>query len=671
MSVLHPMLLGLATLLGADSADHPPAPSRDIARLREMLQNRHQSRGQSQAALLLVQKHRVEAEDIIRQGLRQTDSPEVFLALASALRLCRDGRFIDELLSAVATGRPSIRDAAVDTLALLADGAVLRRLQAMAEDPRTELPARQAALWALGRSGRQEAAAALIEQLGSKDEAIRQTASEALAALSGQGYGTDRNAWQSWWRTHRDLPSERWLEERLTYQTTRANRLEGDLDRAKSQLVQLHQQFYARLPVADRLGHVQSLAEHEDPAIRVLAVNWSAELLPLTDSVGCRALADLLLRLSHDGNLQVQRPSILALGRVSDPRALDRLKRLLRSGSSTARAAACHGLAQYAQQRVPRPFPETEPGPRNLEVVHQVVPLLQKALEDPALEVVVAAAEDLGSLGVPEAGPVLTALLRHPSEPVRLTAAQALERVADPKTLDALLAALEDPAVAVRFGVVGALGKVAVEGQPFGELQKAALIARLEELLLRDADAGVRSRAATVLGQSGPPSELSFLWRRVLSREDSRVQEKAWAAMLEILVRSANLDLLRHWDRTLAEANQGARRLQMLGEVCDRWKKMESTRGLTVPATEMLIPAQLDQGKWAASFPLVRELLARTSTDVERDRRLGWLLTIGERALADGNRTEALRAVREAQPLLSRGGTLSADFERLEKKSRP
>ena len=67
---------------------------------------------------------------------------------------------------------------------------------------------------------------------------------------------------------------------------------------------------------------------------------------------------------------------------------------------------------------------DSETVPRNPEMVRQVVPLLQRALDDPALEVVVAAAEDLGTLGVPEAGPVLTGLLQHPSEPVRQTAAQ-------------------------------------------------------------------------------------------------------------------------------------------------------------------------------------------------------------------------------------------------------
>src|SRR5204863_2809150 len=137
--------------------------------------------------------------------------------------------------------------------------------------------------------------------------------------------------------------------------------------------------------------------------------------------------------------------------RVPDGRAFDRLRFLLQRGPSPVRAAAARSLAQQARGN----------GAEAQERQRQVVPPLQKALEDPALEVVVEAAEDLGALGVPEAGPVLTALLRHPSEPVRQTAAQALERVADAGILAGLLQALDDPAVNVRFSLVGALGHAA------------------------------------------------------------------------------------------------------------------------------------------------------------------------------------------------------------------
>jgi hypothetical protein len=300
----------------------------------------------------------------------------------------------------------------------------------------------------------------------------------------------------------------------------------------------------------------------------------------------------------------------------------------------------------------------------------QVVPALQKALDDPALEVVVEAAESLGTLGVPEAGPVLIVLLRHPSRSVRQTAAQALERVADLSVLDSLLDALDDSVVTIRFSLVGAIGRAAGDGRGLSEVQRVRLPARLEGLLVGDVDPGVRSRAATVLGECGPPSVLPALWRRVQASEDSRVQEKAWSAVMEILVRAGNLDLLQEWDHVLVEARQGPRRLQLLTEAAGRWPKREETKNLVVTVLETLVQAQLEQGKWSAAFPLVRELLTVAASDAERERRLRWLLAVGEQALKEGNRQEALRAVREAQPLLGNTG-LASDFEKLEKQAKP
>jgi HEAT repeat protein len=300
----------------------------------------------------------------------------------------------------------------------------------------------------------------------------------------------------------------------------------------------------------------------------------------------------------------------------------------------------------------------------------EVVPLLQKALEDRAVEVVVEAAEALGGLGAPEACPVLTELLRHPAEHVRQTAAQALERVADVSVLNGLLRGLDDPSVTVRFSLVGALGRAAGDGQTLTQEQRKRLLTRLEGLLARDADPGVRSRVATVLGECAAPALLETLWRAVQTGNDGRVQEKAWGAFVAIIVRSRNLPLLLQWDRTLAEAKQGPRRLELLAAVAARWQTSPELRTAATGAQEALVQAQLDLGKWSAAAPLVRDLLARAgSAGAERNRRLRWLQRVGELALQDGNRAEALRAVQEAQPYLPRTGTIVEGFARLEKQA--
>jgi HEAT repeat protein len=627
--------------------------------MEELLLDRTNPRGQSQAALLLLQLDSPDAEAIVRRGLRQTDSPEVFHALAAAVRLNQDQRFVEEVWGALVSNRPLVRPVAADTLAALADGGVITRLRKLAEDGRADVALRQAALWALGRSGKQAAVSALLDQLTSENDAIRRTAIEALTELTGQSLGDDLARWLAWWDRHKDDSNERWLEARLAYQINRANRLQGDLEKSRSHVVRLQQQLHARLPAADRLSHVQAAVDHEDPAVRVLVVGWAAELLPTADVLGQRSLTEILLRLARDGSVEVQRPAVLALGKVADGRAFELAGQLLQQGAVPVRAAAARALAQQARGT----------GPDAVARQHEAVPALQKALDDPALEVVVEAAEDLGALGIPEAGPVLAALLKHPSAPVRQTAAQALERMADPDVVDGLLTALDDPSGTVRFSLVGALSHAAGDGKRLKDEQRRRLVERLETLLVRDTDPGVRSRAATVLGEVGTPAVLPSLWQRVLAGEDSRVQEKAWAAMLDLLDRSANVELLQEWDRRLAQAKQDERRVQLLTEVCTRWQKREE-KGLLTAGQEVLVQAQLDLGKWSAAIPVVRELLARVTSDAEVERRLRWLLTAGEQALRDGRRVEAQQAVQEAQPYLARVRSLAPAFAGLDKHAR-
>jgi HEAT repeat protein len=611
---LFPTLLFL--LLGAPPA--VPDTSRDPARLREVLYDHQDTRGQSQAALLLVRDHSTAAEEIVRRGLKPTNAPDVFLALASALRMAHDRRFNAELLAALSvdlTGQQaSVRRGAAEALAGLADPSVIHRLQQLLEESNAELSVRQTVLWVLGRSGRKGAAGILVEQLSSDHEAIQQAAADALADLTGLNFGTDRTRWRDWWNQNKDIPGERWLEQRLTYQASRARRLEGELERTRGQLVRLHQQLYSRLPAADRVGHIQATAEQEDPAVRQLAVTWSLELLTTVAGAGGeqtrprhgattrKALAEVLRRLSHDSSPKVQRQAVVALGRAPDEATFERLRELVRESRAPIRAAAVRALAQQAR------------GSNAVAVARrkQAIPILQKALDDPALEVVVEAAEDLGALGEPEAAPVLACLLRHSSSSVRQAAVHALERVADASVLDDLLATPDDPVVAIRFSLVGALGRAACAansnpGRVLTTAERKRLFTRLQELLCKDPNPGVRSRAATVLGECGPPSTLPALWGRVIAVEDARVQDKAWAAFVDVLARAASPDLLREWDARLARANPPAvrtRRLRLLNELQERWQRSVSdpshrsaaTRALLETTAELLSRAQNHPG---------------------------------------------------------------------------
>jgi HEAT repeat protein len=646
-------------ILGLDWATQPETtPRMDTARLREMLRDRTHLRTQSQAALLLVQsRNDEEAVEEVRQGLRQTESVEIFIALTAAVRLCRDTRFNGELVDALTAASPTVRQSAEEALAVLVDTPLLRRLQALAADRDAELSLRQAVIRVLGRSGRQEAVVVLLDSLSDDDEGIRKTAQDALTELTGQTCGRDLKRWRIWWEAHRDLPADVWQSERFAYQESRTRRLVAELERTKAEVLKLHQQLYARLPAADRLAHLQAVAEHAEGNVRALAAAWAVELWSGTDAVGQNALADVLLRLSRDSLEEVQKPAVLALGRVTDPRVVSRLITLLRKGRTSIRVAAARSLAQQA----------ILPGQTHLQ--SQVVPALQRAIEDPAIEVVIEAAEGLGTLGVPEAIPMLADLLRHSSDQVRQTAAHAIERVADRSILDALLKTLDDPAATVRFSVVGAIGRAAATGGPLPADLQARIVVRLEDLLLRDTDPGVRSRAATVLGECGGPAVMTTLWQRVEAAEDARVVDKAWEAIVTIAVRAHSIELLKDWERRLSDSLLVPRKLHLLQTAVEQWKMDDSAKSLSDAATALLIQAHLDQGKWTAALPLVRELLAKPVADADVEQRLRWLVMCAELALKDDNRGEVQRIVQDARPLLSRKPTLAAEFDRLSRLS--
>src|SRR5262249_16453712 len=112
-------LITLALLAASAGAARAAPP--DLAQLQEMLLDRQHPRSQSQAASPRVQSTAPEAEKVVRRGLQQAEDAEVFLALASAVRASQDGRFLEELLAALAAARPGVRQGAAEALAVLTE----------------------------------------------------------------------------------------------------------------------------------------------------------------------------------------------------------------------------------------------------------------------------------------------------------------------------------------------------------------------------------------------------------------------------------------------------------------------------------------------------------------------------------------------------------------------
>jgi len=629
-------------------------PASDIARLRELLADKKQPQLQAQAAYLILQQQTPLATETVKQYLRDPRNVEVFTAFAGAIKLRRDGRFSEELIEALSIELPAVRQAAVEALGASVDSKSTFKLKQIAENNRSEDNIRQQAIIALGKTGKKNAAETLLKLFIDPKESIRQTSRQALAELIGEDLGRDSVTWQLWFDERKNLSSEAWLEERLAQRNAKLTRLEGELDSSRNRNRTLYQQLYSRLGPTEKIPFFQGLLDHEDPAVRLLLTGWLAEALG--EESYRKPAGEMLLSFSRDPIEEVRRQAVLGLGRWNDKACLNRLLLIIQSDQTAVRAAAARSLAMQAK------------GNDGAARMVLVLPALQNALSDPALEVVVEAAEDLGSLGVPAAVPLLAGLLKHKEVAVRKTAAQALERIADIAVLEELLVGLEDPDVGVRLGILGAVSRAVNQAKAIKEDDKLRLQSRMEIILLKDPDAGVRARSATLLGEFGTVSHLATLWKAAVAEGDPRIQEKSWLAFLEILSKSKDLKLINEWN-VIVRKEAPLRRVNFLVELLGKMQPATMNPKIELaPVRELLVQCGIENQKWLPAWSALRELPQALEPE-EIEKRLGLLYQIAEIALKEQAAPDVLQMVDFARPLFVGRKKLQADFEELYRKA--
>ena len=629
-------------------------PASDIARLRELLADKKQPQLQAQAAYLILQQQTPLATETVKQYLRDPRNVEVFTAFAGAIKLRRDGRFSEELIEALSIELPAVRQAAVEALGASVDSKSTFKLKQIAENNRSEDNIRQQAIIALGKTGKKNAAETLLKLFIDPKESIRQTSRQALAELIGEDLGRDSVTWQLWFDERKNLSSEAWLEERLAQRNAKLTRLEGELDSSRNRNRTLYQQLYSRLGPTEKIPFFQGLLDHEDPAVRLLLTGWLAEALG--EESYRKPAGEMLLSFSRDPIEEVRRQAVLGLGRWNDKACLNRLLLIIQSDQTAVRAAAARSLAMQAK------------GNDGAARMVLVLPALQNALSDPALEVVVEAAEDLGSLGVPAAVPLLAGLLKHKEVAVRKTAAQALERIADIAVLEELLAGLEDLDVGVRLGILGAVSRAVNQAKAIKEDDKLRLQSRMEIILLKDPDAGVRARSATLLGEFGTVSHLATLWKAAVAEGDPRIQEKSWLAFLEILSKSKDLKLINEWN-VIVRKEAPLRRVNFLVELLGKMQPATMNPKIELaPVRELLVQCGIENQKWLPAWSALRELPQALEPE-EIEKRLSLLFQIAEIALKEQAAPDVLQMVDFARPLFVGRKKLQADFEELYRKA--
>lgn len=636
----------------------PPLPqAMDAAPLRELLYNRNRPQEQSQAALLLVQSTSAEVAALVAFELTRWDRADVFQALTSAIRIQRDLRFLQPLLDALSAEQMPIRQSAIETLAALPADKVQSALFRIAQDRTMVALRRQAAVEAMGRLATQASVSSLFKLVRSDSTGVKQAAVQALQDISGQDFGADLAQWQNWWKAYEHLTEADWQATRVRYFADRSRRLRDELDQAETTLLQLHKELLDKVAQTDLANTLRSLSTNNYPAIRELAVTRIADQFSRKDiDLSARRLyTDVLLTMSKDTHPQVQQRAVLALEKADAPEVYRRLIDLLRDRSYKVRAAAARSLGNY-RGRIPLPdSPVT------------TLAALENALRDTSPTVVAQAATSIGALRLAKSGMVLASLLKHPTEEVRLAASAALESVASCQVYHQVLGALDDASPEARLYLVGCLAVIGdVDGLPAGD--QAQLLRKLELVLSQDSDPGVRSKAAAALGKVAGISVLPLLWQRVHNNEDSRVQDNAWKALVDILHRQQSWPVVNQWERFLASQGQGPRRWQLLSELHDRWNLTADAKDFIVPLTLAQIDAGLSLRKWQPVIPLCLELIRLAQAENQREDRLRLLLIACQQAIQDGKGAELPPVIKEIEGYLPAFKELANAFDDIRRR---
>lgn len=211
----------------------------------------------------------------------------------------------------------------------------------------------------------------------------------------------------------------------------------------------------------------------------------------------------MLLELLRDGEPEIRRTAVEALGKIGDPSTLDGVIPLMADSSPMVRSAAVKALGQLGAG-----------------AMREVVPRLLGALRDTDERVLRAAVEAIGDLDPPgEFLHGLSELLASPDVRVRRAAVLAIGKLEALVWGAELERALQDPDENVRQGAVAALGYAGLpDALPW-----------IQERALHDPDADVRAEAAYWLGQTEDQGSRIVLKR--MAEADSNPGVRRWARM--------------------------------------------------------------------------------------------------------------------------------------------
>ena len=608
---------------------------------------------QSIAAVRLVQSRSPKAVELVHKALADTSRPDVQLALLAAVQSLGDVRYVDRLVTLLGSADDKVVSRTIAVLGSLPSRAVLPALSRVVSDAAAPAAVRARSVRAIGATLDPAAVKGLLPALKDASPQVVAAAADALEQITGNDFGSDAAKWGSWWQSQGDRSPEELLLAQLRRVARRLEeqgRLAGQAEQA---VLKLHRRLLSVLSEGERRAHVIEMGKSEFASVRADAAELAAQQVKKagngTDDPSLRgALTALLLRGCGDSSARVRAESARGLGAARDVQALPKLLGLLDDPDPSVQSAAARSLGLLAFGS----------GPKSVELKRRAGAALMALLENRPPELIAAAAHSLGLLAANEAVPALARLLRASGpDQVRVEAAQALETVATLEAMDVLYQALRDKETGVRFSAVGALRKIAGDAKLTAPVRQR-MAKELVGVLEKDADAGVRARAASVIGIVDGPDVLQPLWQCLNRQEVDQVKVKAWEAMLDVILSRGDLGLMLEWEAQLAKAGWHERRCQLLQRAVSQWAQQKDPprpASETRRLAEHLALAYLDAGAWQSALPLARELLGKDNPGHRKATYLGWILRACETAIASGRPDDVLEPLRAAQSRVPEG----------------
>ncbi len=319
------------------SAGGSPGSADENARLLESLKTLDDAAAspgsRQRAAEAAVASDHPAAQDAITRILTLSDPTTqqfVLQALASTPRR-PSPKLVKPLLRLLSRIDEAYFNDIAAALSRFDDPALVRRLTRAAWARSADATRRRGAIIALGHHRIKAAAKALVALLDPKQPApVRAAAQAALSRLTGLD-PLDRQQWQQWWDTHRDLSEHQWQKiiiqnlARYNEQLTQRNRL------ATARLTDAQRQLYRTTPQEDRQTLLVAMAQDTVDTTRRLAIDLCFQRLIDNQPIDSQLRAAMIARLDDPVSINRYRAALL-LRDLADAPAADAVAQRLITG---------------------------------------------------------------------------------------------------------------------------------------------------------------------------------------------------------------------------------------------------------------------------------------------------------------------------------------------------